>query len=172
MSEGERPPVLVTTEPRLEDVIRQVATREDGAICTFLGTARRHSDGKEVVELRYESYPEMAERVLLDVLRRAELEHPGTKVAAQHRIGRCPLGEAAVAVAAASAHRDGAFTACRWMIDTLKAEVPIWKQEVYADGSAWIGEPGSSPDGGPTGHPATERGLDRGRGARDEEDTT
>ena len=140
-------PLLVSEEPRLGPLIDAVATVEDGAVCTFLGTARRHSDGKVVEELRYEAYPEMAERMLAQVQRRAEQEHPGARVAVQHRIGPCPLGEASVAVAAAAPHRGEAFAACRWAIDTLKAEVPIWKQEVYSDGTAWIGEPGQTPDG-------------------------
>ncbi len=125
----------------VEALKRSVAGREHGAVCVFLGTARDHSDQREVVELCYECYPQMAEESIEDILQRAAKRFSGCRVGAIHRLGLCPLGEASVAVVAAAAHREAAFAACRFVIDTLKKETPIWKQEVYADGKSWVGEP-------------------------------
>ncbi len=121
----------------------QVADVEAGAICTFLGTARRHSEGKEVNLLRYEAYPEMADRVIAEIVAAAQARFAGAKVAVMHRLGDCPLGEASVAVVVAAPHRGEAFAACREVIDTLKTKAPIWKQEEFRDGTAWVGDPGS-----------------------------
>jgi len=117
-----------------------VATVEDGAICAFLGTARRHSEGKEVVELRYEAYLPMAEKTLQEIVVAAQTQWPGTRIALQHRLGACPLGEASVVVVAAAPHRADAFSACRFVIDRVKVDAAIWKQEVYRDGTAWVGD--------------------------------
>jgi molybdopterin synthase catalytic subunit len=122
-------------------LVTKVATIDDGAIATFLGTARRFSEGKEVEELRYEAYPEMAEKVLAEILAAVPQRFPGARAEAHHRLGICPLGEASVAVAAAAPHRKEAFAACRYVIDALKSQAPIWKQEVYSDGTRWIGDP-------------------------------
>jgi molybdopterin synthase catalytic subunit len=122
---------------------RAVATLEDGAIVTFLGTARRHSEGKEVRQLRYEAYAAMAERTLEEIVTTAQSKWPATRVVVQHRLGDCPLGETSVAVVAASPHRAEAFAACRFVIDTVKLEAPIWKQELFVDGTAWVGDPSS-----------------------------
>lgn len=136
-----RPPAILTREPLpLAALMARVATVEDGAIASFLGTARRHSDGKEVVELVYEAYWEMAEKVIAEILAEVGERFPGARAVAMHRVGLCPLGEASVAVVAASPHRKEAFAACRYVIDTLKAKAPIWKREVYADGSRWVGD--------------------------------
>jgi molybdopterin synthase catalytic subunit len=123
--------------------VRAVATVEDGAICTFVGTARRHSEGKEVNLLRYDAYPEMAEKVIEEILGDAARRFPDVKVSAMHRLGPCPLGEASVAVVAAAPHRDTAFAACRFVIDAIKKSAPIWKQEVFGDGTEWVGDPTS-----------------------------
>jgi len=129
------------------ELLRRVAGAEHGGVCTFLGTARRHSSGKEVVELRYESYPQMADEAIDGILRRVVERHPGVAIDALHRLGVCPIGEASVAVVAAAAHRDAAFAACRMAIDEIKELAPIWKQEVYRDGTAWIGDPSPPPAG-------------------------
>lgn len=127
----------------VDALVRAVATLEDGAIVTFLGTARRHSEGKEVRRLRYEAYAAMAEKTLEEIVTRAQTKWPRTRVAVQHRLGDCPLGDTSVAVVAASPHRAEAFEACRFVIDTVKGEAPIWKQEHFTDGSAWVGDPSS-----------------------------
>lgn len=119
----------------------ELATVEDGAVTSFLGTARLHSGGKEVTELRYEAYRSMAERVIGEILAEVPPRFPGARATARHRLGLCPLGEVSVAIVAASPHREEAFAACRYVIDTIKSRAPIWKQEVYTDGTRWVGDP-------------------------------
>ena len=135
---------LLTDGPiDVDALVRAVATLEDGAVVTFLGTARRHSEGKEVCRLRYEAYAAMAEKTLEEIVTKAQTKWPRTRVALQHRLGDCPLGEASITVVAASPHRAEAFEACRFVIDAVKVEAPIWKQELFADGTAWVGDPSS-----------------------------
>ncbi|QKT06909.1 molybdenum cofactor biosynthesis protein MoaE [Gordonia sp. X0973] len=112
---------------------RAAATDADGAVVTFVGTVRDHHDGRRVVGLRYEAHPRAAE-----FLERVCVAHrgPDVRVAAQHRVGEVPIGEAAVVVAVAAPHRREAFAVCAAVIDEIKATVPIWKYETYADGDA------------------------------------
>jgi molybdopterin synthase catalytic subunit len=124
-------------------LVREVADVEQGGVCLFLGTARRRSEGKEVELLRYDAYSPMAEKVIEEILAETMRRFPDARVTAMHRLGPCPIGEASVAVVAAAPHRDSAFAACRFAIDTLKKDAPIWKQEVFRDGTAWVGDPGS-----------------------------
>ena len=113
-----------------------------GGLGVFVGTVRRSAaDGSEapVEALEYEAHPELAPAALEDVAQRARQKWGLERVVAVHRTGDCPLGEPTVVVVCAAPHRAEALDACRWMIDTIKAEVPIWKKELYADGSAWVG---------------------------------
>ncbi|MCO4773584.1 MAG: molybdenum cofactor biosynthesis protein MoaE [Deltaproteobacteria bacterium] len=121
-----------------------------GGVCTFVGTVRNHFDGRAVQRLEYEAYEEMARAQMSALCDEAEARWPGLGIAMHHRLGTLEIGEAAVIITAASAHRDAAFTACRWGIDTLKDRVPIWKKEVYDDGSTWKANAGSAPDARPT----------------------
>ena len=109
-----------------------------GGVVTFTGVVRDNARGKRVRALEYDAYPEMAEsemaRIAEDVARR----WPECAVALVHRIGRLDIGECSVVVVAACPHRAEAFEACRYAIDTLKATVPIWKKELYADGEEWV----------------------------------
>jgi molybdopterin synthase catalytic subunit len=108
-----------------------------GAVVTFVGRARDHSDdGREVIELDYEVYPEMAASVLDEIAAAAEARWP-VAVAVAHRHGVVPLGEAAVAIATAAAHRVAAYEANRFVIEAIKERLPIWKRERFADGSEW-----------------------------------
>jgi len=114
-----------------------------GAFASFEGWVRDHNDGRQVTGLRYEAYVALAEtegeRILGEALSRFAI----TDARCVHRTGELALGELAVWVGVAAAHRDAAFTACRWIIDEVKARVPIWKHERYADGPAgWIHPPG------------------------------
>ena len=112
-----------------------------GGVAVFLGTTRAETrgDGRALVALDYEAYPEMAERQLRDLAARARERWPVVKLALLHRTGRVPLGEASVLIAVSTPHRAAAFECCRWLIDTLKAEVAVWKQEVWADGgTSWV----------------------------------
>ena len=118
-----------------------VADLAAGGIDVFLGTTRgeTHADGRQLVALDYEAYLEMAEQQLRDLAKRAREKWPIVKAAILHRIGRVEVGEASVLIAVSAPHRSEAFEACRWLIDSLKQEVAIWKKEVWADGSSsWV----------------------------------
>jgi molybdopterin synthase catalytic subunit len=130
----------LTTEPlRLDDVIAEVATDATGGVVTFTGTVRSESRGKRIVRLEYSAYEPMAEKKLDEIVRAIEAEIPGARVAVRHRLGTLVVGEAAVVIAAAAAHRAEAFAACREVIERLKKDVPIWKKEIADDGEEWIG---------------------------------
>ena len=123
----------------------QVAGSGDGALCLFVGVVRDHNEGRPVLRLEYEAYEEMAlplmERIAADCRERWRV----SDVRIVHRLGPLAIGEASVAVGVASPHRREAFEACRYAIDTLKATVPIWKKEFYADGAAAFIEQASPP---------------------------
>ncbi|HEX6141035.1 MAG TPA: molybdenum cofactor biosynthesis protein MoaE [Candidatus Limnocylindria bacterium] len=121
--------------PALE---RAVTGPGHGALVTFVGRARDTADdGRRVLELEYEAYPEMAESVLADIVAEVEAGWPGVSVAVVHRTGVVPLGEAAVAIATAAAHRAEAYEASRSVIEAIKERLPIWKRERFADGTEW-----------------------------------
>lgn len=116
----------------------------DGAVCLFVGVVRDENGGRRVLRLEYEAYEEMALPLMEEIAAETARRFPVSTVRLVHRLGRLEIGEASVAVAVASPHRDEAFAACRYAIDTLKAKVPIWKKEHYADGTAWLEGPGTS----------------------------
>jgi molybdopterin synthase catalytic subunit len=120
------------------------ATPQDGAVCLFLGVVRNRNTGREVRQLEYEAYQEMALPLMEEIAAEALRLHPITEIRLVHRLGRMEIGEVSVAVAASGVHRSEAFAACRFAIDALKTRVPIWKKEHYADGSAWLEGPGSA----------------------------
>jgi molybdopterin synthase catalytic subunit len=119
----------------------------DGALCLFVGVVRDENRGRRVVRLEYEAYEEMALALMEEIAMQTRRRFPVTTVHLVHRLGPLEIGEASVAVAVASPHRAQAFAACRHAIDTLKAKVPIWKKEHYADGTAWLEGPEAT---GPT----------------------
>jgi molybdopterin synthase catalytic subunit/molybdopterin converting factor small subunit len=123
----------------LAAAVAEVASDEAGAVATFTGTVRRQSRGRSVIHLEYEAYAGMAEKVMeglaADLTRRYDLRG----VAIHHRTGRVEIGEASIVIAISAPHRQDALAACREAIDTLKETVPLWKKEVYEDGSEWIG---------------------------------
>jgi molybdopterin synthase catalytic subunit len=123
-------------EMALEDDVR---TDADGAVIVFRGVARRQSRGREVVHLEYEAYPEMAEKVMAQIGDEMKSRWPITRVAMVHRTGVLQIGQASVAIAVSAPHRGEAFAAAQYAIDRLKEIVPIWKKEVWSDGSQWIG---------------------------------
>jgi molybdopterin synthase catalytic subunit/molybdopterin converting factor small subunit len=115
-----------------------VAGSGHGALVTFVGRARdRADDGREVLGLEYEAYPEMAAGVLAEIAEEAEGRWTGCAVAVVHRVGSVPIGEAAVAIVTAAAHRSDAYDASRFVIEAIKERLPIWKLERFADGSEW-----------------------------------
>ena len=116
-----------------------------GAVCTFLGTVREMTGDRRTASLDYEAYPEMAQRKMAELEAEARRRWPILDVAMVHRVGHLDLGEISVVVAVSCPHRHQAFDACRWLIDTLKEVVPIWKKEVWADGNEeWV-HPGLDP---------------------------
>jgi len=123
------------------------ATPADGAVCLFVGVVRNENQGRPVLHLEYEAYEEMALRLLEEIAAETARRYPVTGVRLVHRLGRLGVGEVSVAVAVSSPHRAEAFAACRFAIDNLKAKVPIWKKEFYADGSAWLDGPGADAAG-------------------------
>ncbi len=132
--------ISITTSPIVPEVVLdEMNSHEAGAICLFLGTVRELTAGRRTVALEYEAYPEMALRKLAELESEARGRWPVIEIAIVHRVGRLELGEVSVAVAVNSPHRQDAFEACRWLIDTLKERVPIWKKEEWSDGSEeWI----------------------------------
>ncbi len=120
----------------------------DGALCLFAGVVRNENQGRRVERLEYEAYEEMARPLMEEIAAETRRSFPVTRVRLVHRLGQLEIGEASVAVAIASPHRDEAFAACRFAIDALKAKVPIWKKEHYADGTAWLESPETARPGG------------------------
>jgi molybdopterin synthase catalytic subunit len=118
---------------------RQVSAASMGAIAVFVGTVRDNTRGKPVVALEYEAYADMAVSVFEQIERQAREQWPQTRLAIHHRTGRLAPGEASVVIAASSPHRADAFAACRHAIEALKKDAPIWKREIYPDGSSWVG---------------------------------
>lgn len=133
-------------------VLRAVESPAAGAVVLFLGTTRGLTDGRETAALDYECYPEMARAKLAELADTAGRRWPLVAAAIVHRLGRLEVGEASVAVAVSAAHRQPAFEAGQWLIDALKECVPIWKRELWADGtSEWV-------------HPLAELGDSRAPG--------
>ena len=119
----------------------QLASQSDGAIVTFAGIVRGTNQGKKVLFLEYEAYPEMAEK-MMERIGKEILDTWGlSRVRMQHRVGRLNVGETSVVIVVAAPHRDDAFAACQYAINRLKRIVPIWKKEVFEDGEVWVEGP-------------------------------
>jgi len=131
--------VRLQREPiRVEDLVAEARGDADGAVALFLGTVRDHNTGRRVVGLEYFAYPEMAEREMTRIADEAIRRFGVSRIAIVHRLGSLDIGEVSVAIAVASAHRAQALDACRFVIDTLKDRVPIWKKEHFEGGAAWV----------------------------------
>jgi molybdopterin converting factor subunit 1 len=118
-------------------IIAAIKAGPDGAVCTFDGIVRNNTRGRETLFLEYEAYEEMALQQMRGLATEALTKFSVRDVALVHRLGRLHVGESSVLVVVASAHRGAAFDACRWLIDTLKKTVPIWKKEHFVDGAVW-----------------------------------
>jgi MoaE-MoaD fusion protein len=124
------------------DIVPRLEKPEDGAIVIFDGIVRNSSRGRRTLYLDYEAYEQMALKELQELANQALQKFAIRNVAMIHRLGRIEIGESSVLIAVFSAHRAAAFDACRWVIDTLKRTVPIWKKEYFEDGVVWAdGEP-------------------------------
>ena len=130
----------VTNQPiDLSELVRYVADAEAGAIVPFIGTTRNNNEGRKVIALDYDGYPEMAEKELARIGAEAKNKWSICKMAIVHRLGPVQIGEASVIIVVSSAHRDAAFAASRFAIEEIKKTVPIWKKEVFEGGEVWIG---------------------------------
>jgi molybdopterin synthase catalytic subunit len=128
------------------EIAAEIKAGADGAVCVFDGIVRDNTRGRKTVHLDYEAYREMALVQMRGLAADAVTRFGVRDVALVHRLGRLVVGETSVLVVVASAHRGAAFDACRWLIDTLKTTVPIWKKEQFLDGAVWAsGE--AFPDG-------------------------
>lgn len=115
---------------------------EDGAVAIFDGIVRNNTKGRQTLYLDYTAYDAMALDQMRKLAAEAMSRYGVRDVLMVHRLGRLEVGETSILIAVASAHRGAAFDACRWLIDTLKQQVPIWKKEVFVDGAVWApGEP-------------------------------
>jgi molybdopterin synthase catalytic subunit len=133
------PIIQITREPLNRDaLIASVSDRGVGGIVVFEGVVRDNARGKQIRYLEYDVYPEMAVQQIHEILAEAERRWHVDRVAVAHRIGRLEIGEASVIIVVATPHRAEAFDACRYIIDTLKTTVPIWKKEVATNGEEWV----------------------------------
>ena len=141
--EGEPTVIALTREPIAAEQLVAAAKRgEDGAVVVFDGIVRNNTRGRRTLHLDYEAYEEMALKQMNELAEKALENFAVRHVTILHRLGRLVVGETSVLVIVASAHRGAAFEACRWLIDTLKKTVPIWKKETFVDGIIWAdGEP-------------------------------
>ena len=135
--------VQLTGEPiDTSELSERMKRSEDGALVVVEGIVRDNSHGRRTLYLDYEAYEAMAQKQLEELAAQALSKFKVRDVAVVHRLGRLQIGETSVAIVVSSAHRAAAFDACRWMIDTLKKTVPIWKKEHFEDGAVWAdGEP-------------------------------
>ena len=138
-------PEAIALEPLIEAVVARRAGG-DGAVATFLGLVRNHNLSRRVQHLEYEAYEPLARNVFERIAGEAEARWPGVRLGLHHRIGRLEIGEASVAIAAASAHRADAFAACRYAIERVKQIAPIWKREFFDGGDVWVEGAVADPD--------------------------
>ncbi|HEY2583432.1 MAG TPA: molybdenum cofactor biosynthesis protein MoaE [Mucilaginibacter sp.] len=122
----------------IQSAINWIMSPESGGIDVFIGTVRNSTEGKRVVRLEFEAYEPMAVAELEKIISQAMDKWPVQKVLVHHRIGALTIGEVPVIIAVSAAHRAAAFDACRYIIDTLKQTVPIWKKEIFEDGEVWV----------------------------------
>jgi molybdopterin synthase catalytic subunit/molybdopterin converting factor small subunit len=134
--------IIVREKIDTESVLSKLKQPADGAAVVFEGVVRDNTRGRRTLYLDYEAYEEMALKQMEALAEQALQQFPIRDIAIVHRLGRLEIGETSVLIAVASAHRAAAFDACRWLIDTLKRTVPIWKKEYFEDGAVWAdGEP-------------------------------
>jgi molybdopterin synthase catalytic subunit len=131
--------IEIHTEPiNIEACIDWVMSPESGGIDVFIGTVRNATKGKTVLKLEFEAYQKMAITETEKIADQVRAKWPVQKVLVHHRTGTLQVGEVPVVIAVSAAHRDAAFEACRFIIDTLKQTVPIWKKEFFEDGEVWV----------------------------------
>jgi molybdopterin synthase catalytic subunit len=131
--------IKISAEPlMIQSCIDWVITDESGGIDVFIGTVRNETKGKKVTRLEFEAYESMALSEMKKIAEGAKTKWPLHKLLIHHRTGLLKVGDIPVIIAVSAAHRAAAFEACRYVIDTLKQTVPIWKKEVFEDGEHWV----------------------------------
>jgi molybdopterin synthase catalytic subunit len=126
----------------VEGFVQMLKKAEDGAVIAFEGTVRNHTRGRRTLYLEYEAYEGMAIKQMDELVAEANAKFAIDQAKIIHRLGRLEVGETSVLIVVSAAHRAPAFDACRYLIDTLKKTVPVWKKEFFADGAVWAdGEP-------------------------------
>jgi molybdopterin synthase catalytic subunit len=131
--------IKISTEPiDIQSCINWVMSPESGGIDIFIGTVRNATKGKSVMRLEFEAYEKMALAEMEKIAQQAGEKWPVQKLLIHHRVGFLQVGEVPVLIAVSAAHRDDAFEACHYVIDTLKQTVPIWKKEIFEDGEVWV----------------------------------
>ena len=121
-----------------ERITAQVRKETNGAVVTFLGTTRNNFEGKRVLTLEYEAFEEMALKKMEEIRKELQDQFHIEDIAISHRIGTVSIGQISLVVVVASPHRKEAFLACHQAVDRIKEIVPIWKKEVFDDGSRWV----------------------------------
>ena len=129
---------LLENELSTENCTNWVCSDEVGGVVVFVGTVRNQTKGKRVLKLEFEAYAPMAVAEMQKIAEQAIAQWPVLKIAIHHRVGILNIGEIPVIIAVSCAHRNAAFEACQFAIDTLKETVPIWKKEFFDDGDIWV----------------------------------
>ena len=129
---------LLENELSTENCTNWVCSDEVGGVVVFVGTVRNQTKGKRVLKLEFEAYAPMAFAEMQKIAEQAIAKWPVLKIAIHHRVGILAIGEIPVIIAVSCAHRNAAFEACQFAIDTLKETVPIWKKEFFEDGEVWV----------------------------------
>jgi molybdopterin synthase catalytic subunit len=129
---------IFSTPLNIQSSIDWIMSPESGGIDVFIGTVRNVTKGKMVIRLEFEAYEPMAIAEMEKIAKQAFAKWPVQKVLVHHRTGALDVGEVPVIIAVSAAHRAAAFDACRYIIDTLKQSVPIWKKEIFEDGEVWV----------------------------------
>ena len=129
---------IYSTPLNVTNCVDWILSPQAGGIDIFIGTVRDATKGKKVMRLEFEAYKNMALKEMEKIAQQAYSKWPVQKILVHHRTGVLQVGEIPVIIAVAAAHRDAAFDACRYIIDTLKQTVPIWKKEIFEDGEVWV----------------------------------
>jgi molybdopterin synthase catalytic subunit len=131
--------IKITSEVlNLSECVEKVMSPQAGGIDVFIGTVRDHTKGKKVIRLEFEAYEKMALNEMQKIADEMMKRWPLHKILIHHRTGILQIGEVPVVIAVSASHRNAAFDACRYAIDTLKQTVPIWKKEIFEDGEEWV----------------------------------
>jgi molybdopterin synthase catalytic subunit len=131
--------IKITSEVlNLSECVEKVMSPQAGGIDVFIGTVRDHTKRKKVIRLEFEAYEKMALNEMQKIADEMMKRWPLHKILIHHRTGILQIGEVPVVIAVSASHRNAAFEACRYAIDTLKQTVPIWKKEIFEDGEEWV----------------------------------